>query len=105
MENKTELARLEEFVDKLLTRYGKLQELYGALETRLEERDAECARLKEQIAELRTERSQVGNKVAGLIDRIEQWEAESGDIAGEDAEGVQGKLFLKESPPAAGREN
>lgn len=101
MENNTELVRLEQFVDKLLAKYRKLQEMYGVLETSLEERDAECSRLKEQIAELRSERTEVGNKVAGLIDRIERWESESAD---EEVEGVQGKLFLKESQ-TAGQEN
>lgn len=106
MENNTELVRLEQFVDKLLAKYKKLQEMYGILEASLEQRDAECTQLKEQIAELRSERTQVGNKVAGLIDRIERWELESDDLvsADDEAEGVQGKLFLKESQ-AAGQEN
>jgi len=106
MENNTELVRLEQFVDKLLAKYKKLQEKYTILEASLEERDAECSQLKEQISELRSERSQVGDRVAGLIDRIEQWELESDDIlsAEEESDGVQGKLFLKESQ-AAGQEN
>jgi chromosome segregation ATPase len=99
MENNTELVRLEQFVDKLLAKYQKLQEKYAVLETNLEDRDAECARLKEQIAELRTERTQVGNKVAELIDRIELWETESEsmDPVSEEPEENQGKLFVKES--------
>jgi len=96
MENNPELVRLEQFVDKLLAKYKKLQEMYGALENSLEERRAECGRLKEQLEELRSERAQVGKKVAGLIDRIERWESEDGGNVTpgvEDPEGNQGKLF------------
>mmetsp|Transcript_7680 Transcript_7680/g.4123 ORF Transcript_7680/g.4123 Transcript_7680/m.4123 type:complete len:108 (-) Transcript_7680:335-658(-) len=100
MENNAELVRLEQFVDKLLTKYKKLQEMRGVLEANLEARDAECAQLKEQIAELRSERTQVGNKVAGLLDRIEQWEEEYDQDAvsqEEESDGVQRKLFLGEA--------
>lgn len=102
MENNTELVRLEQFVDKLLAKYKKLQEKYNNLEDTLEERDAECARLQQQLEELRSERTQVGQKVAGLIDRIERWELEEDEeevdipeaMPEEVSEGVQGKLFL-----------
>jgi chromosome segregation ATPase len=107
MENNAELVRLEQFVDKLLVKYRKLQEMCGVLETNLEARDAECVQLKEQIAELRSERTQVGNKVAGLIDRIEQWEEEHDQDAEpreDEAEGAQGKLFSGEAQ-AAGHDN
>ncbi|MDW7773384.1 MAG: hypothetical protein SCH71_10885 [Desulfobulbaceae bacterium] len=103
MENNAELVRLEQFVDKLLSKYKKLQETRSILEARLEERDSECDQLKTQLAELRSERTQVGNKVAGLIDRIEQWElaADEDDVlGGEDSDDMQGELFSGESRTA-----
>lgn len=74
MENNAELVRLEEFVDKLLTKYNKLKTDYHALQETLRERDAECADLKNSVFNLSSERSEVGNRVAGLIGRIEEWE-------------------------------
>lgn len=99
MENKSELVRLEEFVDNLLLKYKQMRERCTALETILEERDTECAKLKEKITELRSERSSVGERVTGLIDRIEQWEKEleTGELSGQDdLEKLQGKLFQDE---------
>ena len=76
MENNAELVRLEEFVDKLLTKYNKLKTDYQVLQDSLQEREAECAELKNNVSHLSTERTEVGNRVAGLIGRIEQWENE-----------------------------
>jgi chromosome segregation ATPase len=96
MEDNAELARLEQFIDKLLAKYKKLQEMYALLDENLAARNAECEKLEEQLAELRTERTTVGKRVAGLIDRIEQWEV---DLTEEEAssrmeqEGIQKKLF------------
>ncbi len=98
MESNAELARLEEFVDKLLTKYRELKEEYHALQATLQERDNECAELKENIADLSSERSVVGERVAGLIGRIEQWETEEymPSAENEDQSGVQGSLFEAE---------
>ncbi len=103
MENKTELVRLEEFVDNLLAKYKQMKETCATLEIMLEERDAECSKLMETIGELRSERSVVGERVTGLIDRIEQWESElEGDeLSGDsDLAKLQGKLF-RDSEAAA----
>jgi predicted nuclease with TOPRIM domain len=95
MENTAELVRLEEFVDKLLTKYNNLKSEYHALQDTLRERDAECADLKNTVFNLSTERSEVGNRVTGLIGRIEQWESEhDADVAEKsNNSGVQGFLF------------
>ena len=107
MENNSELVRLEQFVDKLLAKYRKLQDKYSVLEKNLEAREAECTKLKGQIDELRSERTQVGSKVAGLIDRIEQWEVEceqdAEPVEEDQEEGMQGKLFAGEAKPAEKR--
>ena len=96
MENKSELVRLEEFVDNLLVKYKQMKEACAALGTMLEQRDAECSKLMETITELRSERSMVGEKVTGLIDRIEQWESElevDKLSSEEELAKLQGKLF------------
>lgn len=108
MENNSELIRLEQFVDKLLSKYNDLKERFFRLEDTLRNRDAEIVELKATIEELQTERSEVGQRVSGLIDRITQWESEQAEEpAGEDVEignesddeaqaGVQGSLFRAE---------
>lgn len=97
MESNAELARLEQFVDKLLTKYNELKEEYHALQATLRERENECAELKENIADLSSERAVVGERVAGLIDRIEQWETEEGSTdENREQGGVQGSLFEAE---------
>ncbi len=102
MENNAELAKLEQFVDKLLTRYHELKAEFHALQTTLQERDAECVDLKGQLSELSSERVVVGERVSGLIGRIEQWEAEQEGLEVEstdnqDQDGVQGSLFEGDS--------
>ncbi len=102
MESNAELAKLEQFVDKLLTKYHELKEAYHSLQATLQQRDNECADLKEQLSELSSERTVVGERVAGLIGRIEQWEAEQEDQSASGSEeqeqsGVQGALFAEES--------
>ena len=76
MEYGTELARLEEFVDKLLNKYNKLKAEYQALQDALHQRDTECADLQKKVLALSAERTEVGSKVSGLLDRIEQWESD-----------------------------
>lgn len=96
MEKNDELLRLEAIIDNLLTEYRKMKKNCAALESLLEERNAECAGLRETLEELRGERSLVGERVAGLIERIEQWENELEDdeLPGEDEMArLQGKLF------------
>jgi len=76
MENNAELARLEQFVDKLLTKYHELKSEYHAVQATLREREEECLELKDKIAGLSNEQTVVSERVSGLIGRIEQWESE-----------------------------
>ena len=96
MEKGSEFARLEDFVDNLLSKYKQARKQCVVLEAMIAERDAEREQLKATIEELRGERNIVGEKVSGLIERIEQWEKEleAGDFEGEtDLAKLQGKLF------------
>jgi len=100
MGNNAELVRLEEFVDKLLTKYNQLKAEYHAVQDTLRQRDAECAELKNTIFTLSTERTAVGNRVSGLLDRIEQWENDQAPGAvgkNETLDGAQGSLFNDDS--------
>jgi FtsZ-binding cell division protein ZapB len=109
MESNAELARLEDFVNKLLVKYNELKDEYHSTLSTLQERDDECADLKAQITDLSSERSFVGERVAGLIGRIEQWETdelespveeyqeEQGEVAESDESDDQGSLFETES--------
>lgn len=76
MEYSAELARLEEFVDKLLAKYNMLKSECHALQETLRQRDDECKELKHRVSELSAERTDVGTKVSNLLDRIELWENE-----------------------------
>ena len=100
MEYSAELVRLEEFVDKLLTKYNQLKSDCHALQDTLRQRDAECAELKGKVFELSAERTEVSNKVNGLLGRIEQWENEqtaANSEASEVRDDSQGSLFHGDS--------
>ena len=101
MEQGAELVRLEEFVDKLLSKYNQLKSEYASLQETVRQREAECAELKNKVFALSAERTDVGNKVAGLLGRIEQWESEQLAAVPENLEesgGAQGGLFGEGSP-------
>ena len=101
MEQGAELVRLEEFVDKLLSKYNQLKSECVSLRETLRQREAECAELKNKTFLLSAERTEVGNKVAGLLGRIEQWENEQLAAVPENPEegsGTQGVLFGEGSP-------
>lgn len=96
MEYGAELARLEEFVDKLLNKYNRLKSEVHALQETLRQRESECADLKKQVVALSAERTEVGNKVSGLLDRIEQWENDQISTSAspdEENSDSQGSLF------------
>ena len=101
MEQSAELVRLEEFVDKLLSKYNQLKSEYCSLQETARQREEECADLKKKVFALSAERTEVGNKVAGLLGRIEQWESEQLNIAAEgpgESSGTQGVLFGEGAP-------
>jgi chromosome segregation ATPase len=100
MEYSAELARLEEFVDKLLNKYNQLKSECHVLQETLRQRDAECADLKNKIFDLSAERMEVGSKVTGLLGRIEQWESEQTGVnrgRSEERNESQGALFRSDT--------
>ena len=101
MEQSAELVRLEEFVDKLLTKYNQLKSECCSLQETVRQREDECAELKKKVFAMSAERTEVGNKVAGLLGRIEQWESEQLSTTPDspaESSGAQGVLFGDSSP-------
>ena len=74
MEHNEDLARLEQFVEKLIESHNQLKnensEINAQLHTKLQEIDE----LQETIKNLQADRSVMHNRVTGLIDRIDAWE-------------------------------
>jgi len=74
MDQGKELARLEQFVDKLLTNYNVLKKECDGLQKRLQDREKENKQLLEQVDGLRSDKSDMHSRVTGLIGKIEEWE-------------------------------
>jgi peptidoglycan hydrolase CwlO-like protein len=99
MQEENELARLEDIVAKLLTRFNALQADKKRVDDLLVQREATIATLQDELAGLKDERGVVGSRVSSLLDQIEAWEASA--VTNDDADGnerspeggVQGTLF------------
>ena len=74
MDHGEELARLEQFVDKLLTNYNVLKKECAGLQNRLQEKEKENIELLEQVDSLRSDKSDMHSRVTSLIGKIEDWE-------------------------------
>ncbi len=99
MQKEAELAQLEQFVDKLLTRYNELKQNHHDLKATLLKTQEERNDLSQKLATLRDERSEVKSRVSGLIGRIEEWENEQDEVdqtPSTENESGQGKLFAME---------
>lgn len=76
MDRDTELQRLEQFVDKLLTSFAELKEEKKILLKKLKDRDALIEELQGNIASKDNERSEISMRVGKLVEQIEDWELE-----------------------------
>ena len=74
MENNEDLARLEQFVEKLIGSHNQLKKEKDEMTARMQEKQQEIAELQEMIESLQEDRSVMHNQVTGLIDRIGEWE-------------------------------
>ncbi|MCW5198369.1 hypothetical protein VU07_01210 [Desulfobulbus sp. F4] len=74
--NNEEIARLEQLVESLISRYKDQKEKLQSLEKKLRDREEECELLKLENDELQKQRGEVVSRVSGLLGRIEEWEAE-----------------------------
>ncbi len=74
MENNEDLARLEQFVDKLIGSHNQLKKEKDEMMAQMQEKQQEIAELQEMVKSLQEDRSVMHNQVTGLIDRIGEWE-------------------------------
>jgi DNA repair exonuclease SbcCD ATPase subunit len=107
-----ELQKLEEFVEKLLSRSNLLRQQKARLETELAERDRLIAELRESLAAQDSERSEVNDRLSKIVDQIEEWEldldeekvesapAEAAEELDEDPAGED-----EDAPPVKGQHN
>ena len=74
MENSEDLARLEQFVEKLIGSHNQLKKEKNEMMVQVQEKQQEIAELQEMVKSLQEDRSVMHNQVTGLIDRIGEWE-------------------------------
>jgi len=86
MEHNNDLARLEQFVEKLIESHNQLKNEKSEMLVQLHEKEQEIVDLKDKVKALQEDRSVMHNQVTGLIDRIGEWEK----ILDQDKEAGQG---------------
>ena len=74
MEQNEDLARLEQFVEKLLDSYNQLKKEKNEMSAQLQEKQLLIDELHETVKSLQDDRGVMHNQVTGLIDRIGEWE-------------------------------
>ncbi|MEE4136281.1 MAG: hypothetical protein V2I32_09395 [Desulforhopalus sp.] len=102
-----ELQKLEEFVEKLLSRSNLLRQQKAKLETELAERDRLIAELRESLAAQDSERSEVNDRLSKIVDQIEEWELDQDEEKAQAAEElVEDPVEEDEAaPPVKGQHN
>ena len=100
MEHNEDLARFEQFVEKLIGSHNQLKKANNALMVQVQEKSQEIAELQEMVKSLQEDRNVMHNQVTGLIDRIGEWEKifdQEGSGKNSDQEGGQAQNLSKES--------
>lgn len=98
MSQERELARLEDFIGKLLAKFGALKEENARLSNELNEKIETINSLQEQLESNDIEKSEIGDRVSRIIEKIEDWEGNLGTDESEETVPVndpsrQGSLF------------
>ncbi len=103
MENVEALARLEQYIENLLTNCRELRGENKILSDKLMRRERELADLNEKNAALQDNKKVVYNRVSGLIEKLEEWEKEKGvrpdNVQPFIPEGSTGRPHGPETPP------
>ena len=73
-EHNEDLARLEQFVEKLVGNHNQLKNEKKELTAQLQEKQEEIIELQETVKSLQEDRGVMHNQVTGLIDKIGEWE-------------------------------
>ena len=87
-----ELGRLENIIEKLLTKFNSLRQEKNNLEADLRQKDQELRELRETTTRLREEKEVIHERVTSLLGSLEKWEE------------TQGNTSSPETPPAAAEE-
>jgi len=74
MEEREDLRKLEDIVEKLISAYNNLKSDKQDVEESLLQSQIENEQLQSQLSQLQEERSHVHDRVAGLLGTIEEWE-------------------------------
>lgn len=98
MSQERELARLEDFISKLLEKFGSLKEENARISSELEAKEQAITDLREQLESNDIEKSEIGDRVSRIIEKIEDWEGNFGKDEGAEIVPVndpsrQGSLF------------
>ena len=101
MEHNEDLAKLEQFVERLIENHNQLKNERSELVARLQKKELEITELQDTIKSLQEDRSVIHNQVTGLIDRISEWEKildrDMGTIQSDDPEEEQSQNVRKET--------
>jgi chromosome segregation ATPase len=91
MEHDEDLARLEQFVEKLIDSHNQLKNENSEINVLLQAKQQEIDELQEVIKSLQEDRSVMHNRVGGLIERIDEWEKSFEQVEpGQDSDPVTG---------------
>jgi FtsZ-binding cell division protein ZapB len=74
MEDREDLKKLENIVEKLISAYNNLKSDKHDIEEMLSQSQVENEKLQNQLSQLQDEKSHVHDRVAGLLGTIEEWE-------------------------------
>ncbi len=74
MEEREDLSKLENIVEKLISAYNNLKSDKHDIEEMLSQSQVENEKLQNQLSQLQDEKSHVHDRVAGLLGTIENWE-------------------------------
>ena len=74
MEDREDLKKLENIVEKLISAYNNLKSDKHDVEEMLLQSQNENEQLQNQLSQLQDEKSHVHDRVAGLLGTIEDWE-------------------------------
>ena len=74
MNQETELQRLEQIVEKLLSSFADLRAENAKLQQELSEKNKQLTELSNNLTTQESERGEIGKRVSRLVEQIEDWE-------------------------------
>ena len=74
MEDREDLGKLENIVEKLISAYNTLKSDKHDVDESLSQSQSENEQLQNQLSQLQDEKSHVHDRVVGLLGSIEDWE-------------------------------